>query len=468
MLSNSKHLFYIVHLYNRAAFGISPDELAIAQNKSIEELVNDLFAQSIKYDNINEVDKSILTNANILQMDKDERKELFQKGLLFTKKLNATWFNKLVNDKSVLREKMTLFWSNHFACRSLNATFQQGLNNICRDFALGSFKDLLVEVSKSPAMLQFLSNQQNKKQHPNENFAREVMELFTLGRGNYSEQDIKEAARAFTGWSFNLRGEFQFRLFQHDNDSKTVLGQTGNLDGDDVLQILLQQKQCAYFITKKIYKAFVNQTPDEKFIAEATDFFYQNNYHIEKLMRYIFMHPHFYEDKNIATQIKSPIELMVGMLRNIPVEFDNPAFLLNAQKVLGQILFLPPNVAGWQGGTNWIDSSSLLFRMRLPYVLFKNETPIAQAKDEADDQLMDKNEAAKKNKMMTAHADWNNFYQHYNSSDAKEIFEKMKIDLMGKAAEKIDFKLLENNLNENNLVKSIAIRLMEMPEFQLC
>ena len=129
--------------------------------------------------------------------------------------------------------------------------FQQQLLNIIRENALGNFGELLREVSKSPAMLSFLNNQQNKKQHPNENFAREVMELFTMGRGNYTENDVKEGARAFTGWGFNLQGEFVNRPFQHDNGKKTFLGKTGNFDGDDIIDILLEQKQTAKFITQK-------------------------------------------------------------------------------------------------------------------------------------------------------------------------------------------------------------------------
>ena len=168
----------------------------------------------------------------------------------------------MINSEAQLREKMSLFWHGHFACRVMNIYFQQQLLDIIRENALGNFGDLLHEVSKSPAMLSFLNNQQNKKQHPNENFAREVMELFTMGRGNYTEEDVKEGARAFTGWGFNLQGEFVYRPFQHDNGKKTFLGKTGNFDGDDIIDILLEQKQTAKFISQKIYKYFVNDTPD--------------------------------------------------------------------------------------------------------------------------------------------------------------------------------------------------------------
>ena len=175
------------------------------------------------------------------EMTEDEKKKVQQKQREGVRSLNLNWLRLFVNTDAQLREKMAFFWHGHFACRNLNVFFQQGLLDVLRRNALGSFRDMLHEVSKTAAMLNFLNNQQNKKDQPNENFAREVMELFTVGRGNYSEKDIKEAARAFTGWSSGLNGEFIFRRFQHDFGSKTVLGKTGNFDGGDVLDILLEQ-----------------------------------------------------------------------------------------------------------------------------------------------------------------------------------------------------------------------------------
>ena len=185
-------------------------------------------------------------------LDGETKKRIRQQSRDGLRKLNLTWFNEMISSPAQLREKMSLFWHGHFACRDINIFHQQLLLDDIRNHALGNFGDLLKAVSKSPAMLGFLNNQQNRKGHPNENFAREVMELFTMGRGNYSEQDIKEAARAFTGWGFNLKGEFVFRQFQHDTGSKTILGKTGHFDGDDVLNLLLEQKQTARFITKNL------------------------------------------------------------------------------------------------------------------------------------------------------------------------------------------------------------------------
>jgi len=211
------------------------------------------------------------------EMSKEEKQQLQKKSREEIRNLNLEWLSEMVNSEQQLREKLAFFWHGHFACRNLNAFYQQDLINIIRKNALGNFGTMLKEVSRSAAMLAFLNNQQNRKQKPNENFAREVMELFTMGRGNYTEKDIKEAARAFTGWQFKINGEFVFRPNLHDDGVKTVLSKTGNFDGDDVLNILLEQKQTATYITTKLYRFFVNDEADKEkvkwlFINQAMKF----------------------------------------------------------------------------------------------------------------------------------------------------------------------------------------------------
>ncbi|HQY11598.1 MAG TPA: DUF1800 domain-containing protein, partial [Ferruginibacter sp.] len=241
------------------------------------------------------------------ELTKEQRKEMQDMSREALKELNLRWLDLMINSQAQLREKMSLFWHGHFACRVNNSFFQQEMLQLVRENALGNFKDLLRAVSKSPAMLQFLNNQQNRKQKPNENFAREVMELFTMGRGNYTEHDIKEAARAFTGWGFNPQGEFMFRKNQHDEGSKTVLGKTGNFDGDAIIDLLLEQKQTAVYISRKIYRYFVNDTADETRVGWMANRFYQNGYDIKKLLEDIYTSDWFYAEKNIGTKIKSPV-----------------------------------------------------------------------------------------------------------------------------------------------------------------
>lgn len=394
------------------------------------------------------------------------------------KTMNLLWLDEMINSKAQLREKMSLFWHGHFACRVINSFFQQELLHTIRTNALGNFATLLKEVSKSPSMLQFLNNQQNKKKSPNENFAREVMELFTMGRGNYSEKDIKEAARAFTGWGYNLQGAFVFRRQFHDTGSKTFLGRTGNFDGDDILNILLEQPQTAVFITQKLYKYFVNENTDDKNIQWLSQRFYDNNYDIKKLLEDIYTSEWFYAQKNMGNKIKSPIELLAGIRRLLPLELDNDQSQLLFQKVLGQILFYPPNVAGWPGGRTWIDSSTLMVRLQLPQVLAAKETLTIRAKNDDDvnmGQMMEQQMRINKNKMYTnkgASADiqWPLVTKIFDKTSRQNLMQKIADSLL-QSQSRVDAKVMEKYIvadSRENFIKTAVIQLMSTPEYQLC
>ena len=299
--------------------------------------------------------------------------------------MSTAWMDRMASSPAQLREKMTLFWHGHFACRVRQPGPALSLHNTTRQHALGKFPDLLLAVSQEPAMLQFLNNQQNRKEHPNENFAREVMELFTLGRGNYTETDVKEAARAFTGWGYDNQDNFRFRERDHDADPKTFLGRTGNFRGEDVLRIILEQPAAATFLTTKIYCFFVNEVPNPAQIEPLATAFRKSGYDISDLLERMFSTDWFYEPANVGTHIKSPVELLAGLRRTLNLKIDNAQPLLGYQRALGQNLFQPPNVAGWPGGRSWIDSSSLLLRLQLPAILFKNvEFAVALKQDEND------------------------------------------------------------------------------------
>jgi uncharacterized protein (DUF1800 family) len=369
---------------------------------------------------------------------------------------------------------MSLFWHGHFACRVINSYYQQELLHIIRTNALGSFRDLLKEVSKSPSMLQFLNNQQNKKQHPNENFAREVMELFTMGRGNYTENDIKEAARAFTGWGFNLQGDFVFRRFQHDDGRKTVLGQTGNYDGDDIINILLDQKQTAKYITHKLYKFLVNEEPDNAKVEWLSDRFYKSDYSIQKLLEDIFLSDWFYDEKNIGNKIKSPIELLAGIRRLLPMEMQNDQAQLLYQRALGQILFYPPNVAGWAGGKSWIDSSSLMLRLRIPQILSANDALDIRPKvdDDATMGMMENNVKKMQEALKggTATIDWSavsKVFEKVSRDNLLAQIESTVLQTRSKVSKPVIDKYL-NSENRENYIKSAIVNLMSTPEYQLC
>ena len=419
-----------------------------------------------------------MTNPGEIQKklnDPELRKKLREQSRDDLKTMNIRWLETMVNSKAQLREKMSLFWHGHLACRVQNSFFQQELLHIIRTNALGSFADMLKAVSKSPAMLQFLNNQQNKKQHPNENFAREVMELFTMGRGNYTENDVKEAARAFTGWGFNLQGEFMFRRNQHDDGSKTVLGKTGNFDGDDIINLLLEQKQTAKFITKKIYKYFVNDTVDEARVEWLSNRFFQNRYDIKKLLEDIYTSDWFYVEKNIGTKIKSPVELLAGIRRLLPMQLENDQSQLLFQRTLGQILFYPPNVAGWPGGKNWIDSSSLMLRLRIPQILTANEA--LDIRPKADDdvmmgQMMEANVKRMKEvaKGGTATIEWAAVNKIFEKVQREKLLENISATVL-QTKSQVSNKVLEkylNTENRENYIKSAIVNLMSTPEYQLC
>ncbi|WP_151087114.1 DUF1800 domain-containing protein [Hymenobacter baengnokdamensis] len=299
--------------------------------------------------------------------------------------MSTAWMDKMATSPGQLREKVALFWHGHFACRTRRPDDSLALLNTIREKALGKFPDLLLAVSQEPAMLQFLNNQQNRKEHPNENFAREVMELFTLGRGNYTENDVKEAARAFTGWSYDAQSRFTFRERQHDAGPKTLLGQTGNFGGEDALRIIMQQPAAATFLVTKLYRFFVNDVPNPAHIEPLAAAFRKSHYDIGDLLERMFSADWFYEPAAMATIIKSPVVLVAGLRRTLNLKVDNDRQLLGYQKALGQTLFMPPNVAGWPGGRAWIDSSSLLLRLQLPSILFKNAEFAVRLKDDEND-----------------------------------------------------------------------------------
>ena len=422
------------------------------------------------------------------ELPPEEKKKAQQKNREGVRNLNMYWLHEMVNTASQFREKMAFFWHGHFACRNLNIFYQQGLLDVIRRNALGNFGTLLKEVSKSAAMLNFLNNQQNKKGHPNENFAREVMELFTLGRGHYSENDIKEAARAFTGWGATLRGDFQFRKFQHDEGSKTVLGRTGNFDGEEVLDILLNEKQTAFFITQKIYRFFVNEKVDAEKINWLADRFYKNEYDIGKLMEDIFTSDWFFEEKNIGAQIKSPVELIVGIQRMLPMKLENEEALMLLQRVLGQLLFYPPNVAGWPGGKAWIDSSSLMMRMRIPKLINDVDEMNVSPKDD-DDNMMGMKDGemkainrsggvqqagigygGKKRQQINADVDWTLYLKNYESIPRENLAETIsKILLQVKSGVSMDLiKQYSDQTGRENFIKTATLQIMSTPEYQLC
>ncbi|HYL17141.1 MAG TPA: DUF1800 domain-containing protein [Burkholderiales bacterium] len=284
---------------------------------------------------------------------------------LETQRVAYWWANRMLTTNRPLEEKMALFWHGHFATneekvRDYRKMLQQ-LELFQRD-ATGNFRDLMISVGQDPAMLAFLDAGVNVKGAPNENFAREIMELFTMGVGNYSEKDIREAARAFTGWNF-VDLKFQVNPAQHDDAVKTVLGQTGDFDGVAVIDVILQQPVTAEYMAAKLYRFFVRQdiTPETK--KALGDILRKNNYEIAPLLETMFLSKDFYSPPSYATHIKSPVELVVSTYKKLGLkEVPGVPDFNEITETLGQHLFYPPTVAGWAQGRAWITPGLLIER----------------------------------------------------------------------------------------------------------
>ncbi len=299
-------------------------------------------------------------------MRKARRKERNEEGRL----LKEWWYQEMLHTNSPFTERMTLFWHNHFTSGMRKARWAPLMyfqNVLLRKHALGNFGTLLHEIAKDPAMVIYLDNARNRKGKPNENFAREVMELFTLGEGNYTEKDIKEAARAKTGWGIHRpTAKFRFRKRQYDPGQKTVLGKTGFLSGEQVLDHLLAQPACARWLTQKLWKELVSpELPAAAEIERLAQVLRSSQYEIKPWVKAVLLSPGFWAERNRGVRIKSPVELMVGTLRLLNQKDFETRPLMRAGKQLGQDLFEPPNVKGWPGGKRWITASTLLQRGQL-------------------------------------------------------------------------------------------------------
>lgn len=366
------------HLLNRTSFAASVEDIDAFARLSRAEAADRLLGWTRNPPLTPPpqwVDEPFESPRRIRTLGEEERKrfqrEQFEKGV----ELRAWWLQQMLTTPSPLSEKMTLFWHNHFVSSQQKVHSPQLMyrqNRLLRSYALGNFGEFLHAVAKDPAMVIYLDSASNRKGRPNENFAREVMELFTLGEGHYGERDIKEAARAFTGWSIDPdTGQFVFRRLQHDDGVKTVLGVSGNFDGDAVLDILLAQPQTAEFIVAKLWREFVSPTPDPQEVRRIARVFRDSRYDIGTALRALLTSDAFYAPRNRATLVKSPVDLVVGTLRQFRFTLGEPLSFVFAVNQLGQNLFAPPNVKGWPGGEAWINASTLLARKAFLDRLFR-------------------------------------------------------------------------------------------------
>ncbi len=280
------------------------------------------------------------------------------------------WLFEMIHSKQPFREKLALFWTNHFVIgvdKIHKANMLLHYLDTLYTHGLGSFHDLTLATSKTPALSRYLDSNQNKKARPNENFARELLELFTLGIGNYTEEDVSEAARAFTGWTYDGKSENPIYVFdekQHDTGSKTFLGETGNFTGEDIIERCARHEATSYFVSQKIWRGFVSSTVDKSSVEALAQTFRETQGDLKAVFRKLFSSQVFYESS--GQLIKGPIDYVVGTLRSFgvrPFKKDMYRKLQNVLASLGQVPLAPPHVAGWIGGRNWISDSTLLSRI---------------------------------------------------------------------------------------------------------
>ena len=358
------------HLVSRTALGQEWGGVKSLQGKTKEEAVKILLTPSV----LKTPPPPQLTPwANVMRMKTQNgagkmraRKMMMREG----ERLKRWWMLHLLHTDTPVNEHMTLFWHNHFTS-SLEKVEQPQLiflqNKFLRENAMGNFRTLLHKIARDPAMLVYLDGSENIKGKPNENFARELLELFTLGRGHYNENDIKAAAIAFTGWGVDRnRGTYVYDASQHDPKPVTFMGQKGSFSGDQIIDIILEKPRTAEYIATKFWKEFVSDArPDYRYIKEWGAKFRKSNYDIKTLFSAVLNSDAFWSPKYQGTLTKSPIDLIVGTFRALPFPKFPDSELVHITQLLGQDLFDPPTVKGWAGGNAWIDTQTLLVRTSL-------------------------------------------------------------------------------------------------------
>ncbi|MFC0216294.1 DUF1800 family protein [Paenibacillus chartarius] len=362
------------HLLRRACFSARPDEIAASLELGREKTVEALLSGQPLVKTNNGMKK-------VLPMDevKVDGKPLKSTDILHQK---LYWIYRMIHSSAPLKEKMTLFWHGHFATSDYKVDDPELMarqNQLFRDHALGSYKELLLEVCKDPAMMIWLDMNRNQKGKPNENFAREVLELFTLGNGHYTEQDVKEAARAFTGWQVDKKTQkvwFEPRL--HDQQEKKVLGVRGELNSGDVIELLFQKKELGVFMARKLLQYFVAEQPPLLWVElVARDF--RSKKTVGEVLRSIFLSDAFYSPQVMRRLVRPPVDYVVGIMRVLELPLSKA--YLTALARMQQDIYFPPDVSGWKGGRNWLETSALLARCQFAEeIAFKVDANVLTSK----------------------------------------------------------------------------------------
>lgn len=453
----------IKHLYYRAGFGMSAKEIEFAAHYSVDQAVNLLFEAAVGQD-IAETNVESQIGLPQKQFTSFLDSEMVQMKSTMSMQdelehIRNKWIGQMVEGPDLL-EKMVYYWHTHFVCFCPTGSKANSYLNTLRTHALGNYKDLVLAVAKEPAMIRFLNNQQNRKEDANENFARELMELFTLGEGNYSESDVHAAARAFTGWSSNESG-FVFRPKIHDFDEKTFRSKTGPWNGEDIIDIILEDKAAARFLAKKLYTFFVSDVTVESDLAQLADVIWESGYDIKSTLKFLFRADFFYEESNRGIKIKSPIELVVHIMKMFEIRFRDEQALTFLQRSMGQILLDPPNVAGWPGARNWINNATLMIRLNLVDYLLNQQRfdmePVTSLEAAGPANVIQK---------LAVDDQMNPMLTLFSGTPNEALEESYKQVMLARVGNQILTKNKERK--QLDYRRTLMMRITSLPEFQLC
>ena len=463
------------HLLSRAGFGGTDAEidrvLSLGPTKAVDELLD--FPDTSAKDQdpkdqpdlsaIEDLPKSMKALRQMFRgMSEEERKLAFQRAIVANVRAltecGRWWMHRMATGDYPLQEKLTLFWHGHFATsakdeRSAFLMFKQ--NELLRQYAAGDFFQFVKSISRDPAMLDYLNNTQNHKRKPNENYARELMELFTLGIGNYSETDIKEAARAFTGWTHDGE-DFSFDNDDHDTGTKRFFGKQGTFDGDDVITLICKHPACQEFIAGKLYRFFVSDQLDSAVQNNLGQVFWDAKYKLRPLLRTMLTSRIFYAPATIGAQIKSPVQLVIGTVRKLNLTMPQTGVLAGALNQMGQVPFFPPNVKGWPGGRAWINTSTLFVRQNTAVFLAGGSAPGTGRR------FMDR--------LISAGLDTR--FQPKGGASSDKLVDEWVARLMGRPIDSDKRRVLIDSLagqpSRPENVKNMIQLIVAMPEYQLC
>ncbi len=345
------------HLLSRSLFGFSKNDLTMAVGYGT---FADFLDKALLKDSALPAAPNAWVNAVPAQIQQTDGSA----GRWYNE-MTAWWYSRMVNEGLSMREKMVLFFHNHFANERDKVNYPQNMyaqNQLFRKYAFGNFKQLVKDISKDPAMLIYLDGNNSRGVNPNENYSRELMELFTMGIGNYTETDVKQAAKVLSGYLVSGLTSTFVPTRWYTEANVYVLGKTAKFDINTLVDHIFEQKATAQFICRKLYQEFVYYKPDEVFITKMATVFRANNYEMKPLLKFLFTSDDFYKKEIIGSKIKSPTQLLVGSAKLLQVKTPDLNNFYELARTLQMQLFQPPNVAGWPGQREWISSTTYSYR----------------------------------------------------------------------------------------------------------